>query len=162
MSVQVTEQLKSLVGTEFYRIEGVPVERGKIREFAMAIQEDNPIFYEEQAAHEAGLPSVPAPLTFSQTINFWNTHGSPVLNFGLDLRYVLHGGQEYEYYKPIFAGDTLNVACRLADVYEKAGSRGGKMLFVVLETEFSNQQGEKVLSSKQILIQTGGVVKREE
>jgi len=162
MQQQVIEKLTSLVGTQFYKIEGIPVEKGKIREFSMAIQEDNAIFFEEQAARDAGFPSIPVPLTFSQSINFWNTYGSPILNFGMDLRYVLHGGQEYEYYKPIFAGDTLNAVCRLADVYEKKGSRGGVMLFVVLETEFTNQQGEKVLSSKQILIQTGGVIKREE
>jgi acyl dehydratase len=162
MAEKLINRLQSMIGKEFYRVKGYPIERGKIREFALAIQEDNPIFYDEKAAKEAGFRSVPPPLTYSQTLTFWNETGNPVLNLGLDLRYVLHGGQEYEYYKPIAAGDQLNAVCRLADAYEKEGSRGGKMLFVILETEFTDQHGDKVLSSKQILIQTGGAVKREE
>lgn len=162
MSTQLIDKLKEMIGTEFYRIEAFPIEKGKIREFAKAIQEDNPIFYDEQAAVAVGYRSIPAPLTFSQALNFWNPNESPVIQLGLDLRYVLHGGQEYEYFKPVVAGDVLQVSCRMADAYDKEGSRGGRMLFVVIETLFTDQQGEKVLSSKQIIIQTGGVVKKAE
>ncbi|MEH7249224.1 MaoC family dehydratase N-terminal domain-containing protein [Neobacillus niacini] len=154
MEETAMERIKNMIGQEFYRIEEYPIEKGKIREFSMAIMEDNPIFYDEQAAKDAGFRSIPVSLTYSQTLSFWNRNKPPLKILGLDRRYVLHGGQEYEYYKPIVAGDRLTAVCKLEDVYEKVGSRGGKMLFVALKTEFFDQQSCLVLSYKQILIQT--------
>jgi peroxisomal enoyl-CoA hydratase 2 len=154
MEETTMERIKKMIGQEFYRIEGYPVEKGKIREFSMAIMEDNPIFYDDQSAKQEGFRSIPAPLTYSQTLSFWNRNKPPLKILGLDRRYILHGGQEYEYFKPIVAGDILTAVCKLEDVYAKVGSRGGKMLFVVLKTEFFDQQSSLVLSYKQILIQT--------
>ncbi|MFC4023510.1 MaoC family dehydratase N-terminal domain-containing protein [Oceanobacillus longus] len=57
ISEELVNRLKSMVETELYKIEGYPLERGKIREFARAIKEDNPIFYEEEAARKLGFRS---------------------------------------------------------------------------------------------------------
>ena len=62
---------------------------------------------------------------------------------------------------PVYAGDVLTATARVADVYEKAGSRGGTMTFGVLETTFTNQRGEKVLISRSTLIETAAAVKKE-
>ena len=48
-------------GIEF----ALPIERGKVREFALAVGEDNPIFYDPEAARREGLPDVVAPPTFT-------------------------------------------------------------------------------------------------
>ncbi len=42
---------------------------------------------------------------------------------------------------------------------EKQGSRGGKMLFVLMESEYRNQRDEVVAYSRNTLIMTEGTVK---
>lgn len=137
----------------------VHVEFGKIREFARAIKDDNPLYFDpEHAKREAG--GVLAPPTFTMTLAHWdNGKGRPQLD--MDLRRLLHGEQEFEYLKPIHAGDVLTAVTRVANVFEKAGSRGGTMKFAVLETEFKNQKGDLVMRSRSTLIETGQTVKRD-
>lgn len=135
------------------------VERGKIREFARAIKDDNPLYFDEAYAKktEGGIM---APPTFTMTLGFWDDGPrKPLLTY--DVRRLLHGEQEFEYLAPIHAGDVLTATGRVADVFEKAGSRGGTMTFGVLETTFTNQRGEKVLISRSTLIETAGAVKKE-
>lgn len=136
---------KSAIGTELGTTT-FPVERGKIREFAGAILDDNP-------AYEAEVP--PAPPTFTMTVAFWPREGGgSIPQLFEDLRRVLHAEQEYEYLRPIQAGDTLTGHSKISDVYSKEGKRGGTMNFVVFETTFSNQRGEDVIVSRQVIVET--------
>jgi len=137
---------KSIVGTVMGTTV-VPIERGKIREFATAILDDNP-HYQEEAS-----PLIPP--TFSMTQAFWprRTDGPPP-NLGLNYARVLHGEQEFEYLAPIRAGDTITGTTRVTDVYEKEGKRGGTMAFVVIETDWRNQDDEAVLVTRQVLLET--------
>jgi acyl-coenzyme A thioesterase PaaI-like protein len=64
------------------------------------------------------------------------------------MRRVLHGEQEFEYLRPLRAGDVLTATSRIVDEYEKEGKRGGTMRFVVSETEFRDQSGEVVAYSR--------------
>ncbi len=135
------------------------VERGKIREFARAIKDDNPVYFDEEYAKKRAGGIMPPP-TFTMTVGFWDDGGGrPTLTY--DVRRLLHGEQEFEYLAPIHAGDTLTAMSRVTDVYEKAGSRGGSMSFGIMETAFTNQRGEKVLVARSTLIETGGVVKKD-
>ncbi len=135
----------------------MPVEWGKVREFARAIKDPNPVYFDPEAAKkECG--GIPVPPTFLVTSSFWQSpESSPPLNF--DLRRILHGEQEFEFLRPIFVGDTLTGVARVADIYEKEGGRGGKMTFLVIETEYHNQKGEKVATARSTLIETGQTVK---
>jgi acyl dehydratase len=100
-----------------------------------------------------------APPTFLMTMAFWSGDlGSTRSAVKMDLRRVLHGEQDFEYVKPVRAGDVLSYRSRTKDVFEKAGKRGGKMLFVVSETEFSNQAGEVVAYLRSTVIETEGAV----
>jgi len=135
------------------------VERGKIREFARAIKDDNPIYFDESIARQRVGGLMPPP-TFTMTLGFWED-GRPRPLLTYDVRRLLHGEQEFEYLAPIYAGDVLTASARVADVYEKAGSRGGTMTFGVLETTFTNQRGEVVLLSRSTLIETAAPVKKE-
>jgi acyl dehydratase len=135
------------------------VELGKVREFARAIKDDNPIYFDESTAQrEAG--GIMAPPTFLMTLGFWDDgRGRPKLE--MDLRRVLHGEQEFEYLKPIYVGDVLTAVTRVEDIFEKQGSRGGTMAFGVTATEFRNQKGELVAISRSTVIETGQVVKKD-
>lgn len=150
--------IQNLKGREIPTFE-MPIERGKIKEFAAAIGDDNPVYYDPEYAKKTKFGGILAPPTFTTTKSFWRSGGTNQEIAGLDNRYVLHGEEEYEYYAPILAGDTLICKGRITDAYEKPGKRGGKMIFVVFEFDFFNQRNEKVLTSRSTIIQTGGVVK---
>src|SRR5919108_495024 len=93
------------------------VERGKIREFAKAIKDDDPLYFDEaHAAREAG--GIMPPVTFLETLRHWDDgRGRP--RPPIDLRRALHGEQEYEFFGPIHAGDVLTAVSQITDVYEK-------------------------------------------
>ena len=111
----------------------MPIEWSKVREFARAIRDPNPVYFDpELAKKECG--GIPVPVTFLQTSAFWQTAESmPPLDM-FDMRRILHGEQEFEFFKPILVGDTLTGVARVADIYEKEGGRGGKMTFLAIET----------------------------
>jgi acyl dehydratase len=133
------------------------VERGKIREFARAIKDDDPLYFDEAYAEkEAG--GIVSPITFLQTATHWDD-GRGRVRVPFDLKRVLHGEQEYEFLAPIHAGDVLTVVSRIADIYEKPGKRGGSMNFAVTETTYTNQRGQVVARASSVTIETGQVVK---
>jgi acyl dehydratase len=116
------------------------VERGKIAEFARAVLNDSP---------EHSKADAVAPPTFPQTLSFWRARqAAPRGGGGRDMRRVLHGEQEFEYIRPLRAGDVLTATSRVVDEYEKEGKRGGTMRFVVSETEFRDQGGDVVAYSR--------------
>lgn len=143
---------------------GVPIERGKIHEFACSIYDDNPLYHDLEAAKAAGLPSVVAPPTYTsvQAFFFDPKDAGALLDSGLDLdlRFVLHGGQEFYFERPIFAGDVLTAHQGEMRTYEKEGKRGGLMKFAEMESYYTDENNEVVLRVKNILIQTAGVVKK--
>jgi len=134
----------------------MPIEWSKVREFARAIRDPNPLYFDpELAKKEVG--GIPIPPTFLQVAAFWQDAESvPTASF--DIRRILHGEQEFEFYQPIYVGDVLTGTARIADVFEREGGRGGKMTFMVTEIEYKNQQGEKVAVARGTLIETGQAV----
>lgn len=134
------------------------VEWGKIREFARAIKDDDPLYFDEGHAQRAA-GGVWAPLTFLQTLRFWDDDGRGSVRPPFDLKRTLHGEQEYEFFKPVLAGDSLTAVSRIVDLYDKPGKRGGTMTFCVTETEFTNERGELVARARQVGIETGQVVR---
>lgn len=150
--------IQDLIGKEVPPFD-FPIERGKIKEFANAIGDDNPIYYDLEYAGKSPFRGIIAPPTFTRTQVFWRPGPTNAEVAGLDGRFVLHGEEEYEYFQPIFAGDILTCRTKITAAYEKEGKRGGKMIFVTFETTFHNQRGEKVQVSRSTTIQTGGVAK---
>jgi hypothetical protein len=128
------------------------IERGKIAEFAKAVKDDNPAFTRGEAP--------PAPPTFLMTLAHWmGGLGETRQGIKLDYRRLLHGEQEFEYVRPIRAGDVLTFRSRTKDAFEKQGKRGGIMTFVLGETEFRNQRGEVVAYMRNTLIETADALK---
>lgn len=127
----------------------MPIERGKIREFARACMSTNPAYVDERAPV--------TPPTFLTTVNFWMGSGtSPLAQLDIDLRRLLHGGQEYVFHgPPPKAGSELTFQTRVDKIYEKAGRRGGTMTFVETVTEFRDPAGTLVAEARSTAIETG-------
>jgi len=125
------------------------VEKGAIRRFAEAIGDENPKFHDEEYA-SGKYGGLVAPPTFIVTLTM-GLGGDIKWEFG---RLGLHGGEEYEYFKPIKAGDVLTCKTKVADVYEKEG-RKGPMAFMIIESDVTNQDGELVAKMKRTRIRMG-------
>jgi acyl dehydratase len=134
----------------------LPIERGKVREFALAVGEDNPIFFDVEAARREGLPDVVAPPTFTVS-QIWpvpREERERRLGATLDAARVLHGEQEFVYRRLPVAGEILTGAMRIARDLTKRGRRGGAMRIVTYESRFTDARGEEVLTAYYTLIQT--------
>lgn len=135
----------------------LPVERGKVREFALAVGEDNPVFFDVAAARRRGLPDIVAPPTFtvSQIWQVSREEREARLGAGLDYRRVLHGEQEFVYRRLPCAGEVLKGVMRISRDYSKEGRRGGRLRFVTYESRFTDDRGEEVLTALYTLVETG-------
>jgi acyl dehydratase len=60
---------------------------------------------------------------------------------------VLDGGMEYEFFKPVKAGDTIKSVSVVKDIVEREG-RTGKMVLMITETTYTNQKGEVVAKAR--------------
>ncbi len=130
-----------------------PVEHGKVREFAVAVKDRDPVYLDVEKARSAGYAHLPVPPTFSAVTTHWAVRdGEDVL--GLNLRRVLAGGAEWEYLGDVVVGDVLTVRSRIADVLDKSGSRG-PMTLIVTEHEFVNQRAETVMRLRSTVIELG-------
>lgn len=153
--------LRKQVGELRPTVEGLVIERGKIAEFARSIGCETSVFYDREAAVDAGYPDIPAPLTFTRTAYFPRalTEGVDPPQFGMDLGFdperTVHGEQAYEYDRPIVAGDTLDATTGLTDVYTKSGSGGKILTFAELETVYTDADDERVLTERRTRIERG-------
>ena len=134
----------------------LPVERARVREFALAIGEDNPIFFDPEEARRRGFPDIVAPPTFTVT-QIWEVpreEREARLGASLDLERVLHGEQEFVITRLPVAGEVLTGTMRIANDVTKQGRRGGSMRFVTYESRFVDAEGEDVLSAYYTLLET--------
>ena len=145
---------QSHVGLELDEVT-LPVERGKVREFARALHESDPIYQDAAAAAAAGFAAIPAPLTFPMVAMAWRERDAAVEDLGFDFERLLHGGTTWDYVRPLVVGDEITVRRRVASVDEREGKRGGVMTFVTIETEVTDAAGEVVIRQSDTLIQTG-------
>jgi len=124
----------------------MPIEWGKIREYAAATAADPALYMEDRRA--------PIPPTFLSTVVFWDTPGEATrtpevagalasLGIEADFRQLLSAEQEYVFHGPLpRAGDVLLTSHRFDSVETKEGRRGGTMVFVRFAVEFRDEAGD--------------------
>jgi acyl dehydratase len=141
---------KALVGKEYPPVR-YEVGREKLREFATALGETDPLYHDEEAARAAGHPDIPAVPTFPIVLSMRAgqvVYGDPAL--GLDYSRVVHGEQEFLYRRPIRAGDHLLAVGKVAAVEAK-----GRHELLTLETEVTTEDGEPVCTVRTTLLSRG-------
>lgn len=126
-----------------------PVERGRLRFFADAVGNTDPLFTELTAAREAGYPDLPVPPTFLFGLRLEMPEPHAWLtDLEVDLRFILHGSQRFDYAQLAFAGDVLDVEAHLVDVFEK---RGGALEFLVSRSNVT-RAGEPIATLTETLV----------
>jgi acyl dehydratase len=132
-----------IIGTHFRYPDYYLVGREKIREFAKAIQSEDPLHFSEEAARAAGYPDVVAPLTFI-AIPGRQVQLEIFRNFdvGINLARVIHRDQKILYHRPIVAGDKLYFDSYLDSVIESHGT-----VISELRSEVTDQNGDPVMTT---------------
>ena len=126
------------------------VEAGRLRFFAKATGQTDPIYSDEAAAHAAGHPGLPVPPTFLFCLEMESPDPSAIRDLlGMDYRTLLHGEQGFNYHRMAYAGDTLTFEQRIEDIYDK---KGGALEFVVRGTRVSNQRDELVAELRAVTV----------
>lgn len=127
----------------------VDVERGRLRFFAQAIGETDPVFTDLGAARAAGHRDLPAPPTFVFSLALEAPDPFGYLgDLGIDLRHILHGEQRFDHHAVVYAGDRITVRESIVDVYAKSG---GALEFLVKRSEFL-RDGEPVATATSTIV----------
>jgi len=129
------------------------VERGKIREFADALGDANPIYRDPDYAAKSFAKGILAPPTLLRTFLYEPRDAVEALKVE-DWSYIVHGEQEFEYLAPVVAGDVLSAQDKIVSIVEKESRRAGKLQIAVIETTFHNKKGEKVQVARRTLVET--------
>ena len=120
----------------------VDVEASRLRFFAKATGQTDPVYCDEAHARAAGHPGLPVPPTFFFCLEMDGPNPAAIRELlGLDLGRVLHGEQGFTFHRLAHAGDRLSFHQRIADIYDK---KGGALEFIVRHTAVNNQHGEAV------------------
>jgi acyl dehydratase len=117
------------------------VGKEKIKEFAWAVGEENPVYFDRDAARAEGFRDVPAPPMFAVVYSAGSV-GPAVLDpdVGINFTMMVHGGQEFAWGEPVCAGDTISTETEVKEIYEDGGKG-----FYVFESVSKNQDGAEVV-----------------
>lgn len=132
-----------------------PVERGKVREFAIAAQASDPAYF-------AIDPPVPPTFLTIGRLMWQPAEESSITKLGFDLARVLHAEEEYEFFGELpRAGALLSVSSEVGEVWQKPGRRGGMLRFGTVLTTFRNQDGDLVAEQRSTFVETAQAPKSE-
>jgi acyl dehydratase len=116
------------------------VGREKIKEYARAVGETNPLYLDHEAARAAGYADVVAPPMFA--VVYCSAAMGPAYfdpELGIDFPRLVHGGQEFKWGPLVVAGDEITTTVSVKSVEERAGNG-----FFVFESVSTNQDGHTV------------------
>ena len=143
----LTDEVRAHLGREVTYTAPEPLSAAAFRYFALAIGDDNPRWRE-------GV----APPTFICESSQYLDSRADLLSGGhhWDLPVagcrLLRGGHEYEFFRPVRAGDHIRVTWRLADMIERRSATGRSMLIVTSEARYATTAGEALAFNRETLI----------
>ena len=160
----LNDEVRRYIGLSTGPIEASePVEKGEVRRFAQAIMDEHPRYAEERPDDRFGAPIAPPlfpALMFRRPLG----KPDPLLHAGdpdydglslashtglpdlpLPGSALVSAGVEAEFYRYARHGESVVQRSVYRDIYEKRSSRGGQLLFTVIDSEFRTEKGELLL-----------------
>jgi acyl dehydratase len=130
-----------------------------IRRYANGADDFNPLYWDEKAAKKSKYGTVVAPLGYlgwqivpvgAHIINPNATNG--VEEALAQAGYPRFGAArtEYEYFRPVKAGDVLHATLKVVDVSEKKRHTSGTLIFTTKDTIYTDKKGKMVAKVRQI------------
>jgi acyl dehydratase len=128
----------------------LPIERSRLRFFAKAIGETDPVYTDAAAAQAAGYADLPAPPTFLFAAELDSGVVDALLaTLGIPVAKLLHGEQSFSYHAAACVGDTVTVRSRIDDIYDR---KNGALEFVVKTSRATNQRDELVAEMRTVMV----------
>ena len=129
-----------IVGTHYRYPDSYVVGREKIREYAVAVKNDDQAFHDDAAAAALGYRALPAPLTFISVFGYMaQTAFFADANIGISDMQIVQVDQSLKFVRPIFAGDEL-----FCDVYVDSVRQAHGTDIIVTRNVVTNQAGDVV------------------
>lgn len=116
------------------------VGREKVKEYALAVGESDPLHLDVAVARAAGYPDVVAPPLFA-VVYAAPAMGAAIFDpeVGIDFARMVHGAQEFAWGPLVVAGDEVATAVSVKGIEERAG-----LGFFVFQSVSTNQDGDTV------------------
>jgi acyl dehydratase len=135
--------LDGYVGTHFRFPDHYVVGREKIREYATAVKNDDPAFFDEKAAAELGHDALLAPLTFISVFGYQAQSAMfAAAGIGISDAQIVQVDQAIKFVRPIHAGDEL-----FCDVWIESVRKAHGTDIIVTKNVVSNRNGDVVQES---------------
>ena len=142
----LTPEVKSWIGrtTELLSIPE-EVAASDLRRYLDATGDTNPLFTSDEAARAAGYRARILPPMMVIDLS-WRLHATEEGRFWVKIPLppaysdVRNGGQEVEWFAPMYLGDRLSIRHRIVDIVVKRGRRG-LGAYIDRKTEYFNQDG---------------------
>lgn len=116
------------------------VGREKIKEYARAVGETDPLHLDHDVARAAGYADVVAPPMFA--VVYCSAALGPVYfdpELKIDFARLVHGGQEFKWGPLVVAGDEITTTVGVKSIEHRGGNG-----FFVFESVSANQRGDVV------------------
>lgn len=131
---------EKIVGLHFRYPDHYDVGREKLREYAVAVKNDDPAYFDEAAAAELGHGALLAPLTFISVFGYQaQTAFFASANVGVEDAQIVQVDQELKILRPIKAGDRLYCDVSVHSIRQAHGTD-----IIVTKNVISNEAGEVV------------------
>jgi acyl dehydratase len=129
-----------IVGMHFRYPDYYMVEREKVREYAVAVQNKDAEFFDEKAAADLGYAGLLAPLTFICVFGYQAQRAFfEHANIAINDAQIVQVDQVLKFNKPIMVGDKL-----YCDVYVDAVREAHGTQIIVTKNVITNDGGEVV------------------
>ncbi|HEY8533103.1 MAG TPA: MaoC family dehydratase N-terminal domain-containing protein [Micromonospora sp.] len=155
----LTDELRARIGERRTYTAPEPFGAAAGRYFALAIGDDNPLYFDAEYARAHGLPGVTLPLTLVCETNQYanlrpDADGYPGHSWGLEIpgTRLVRGGNSYEFFRRIRPEDVITATWEITDMTEKTTGSGKDMLIVTSRATYHNQDGELLATNTETLI----------
>lgn len=136
----------SVVGRSYSPSAVYEVGREKIREFAEAIGDPDPVYRDPAVARLLGHPDVIAPPTFPAVLAI--PAGTALIGeLGIEVSRVVHGDQSFAYQRPVRAGDRLRSTITVERIRSVADSE-----VITMRTDLATEDGEPVVTARSTMV----------
>jgi acyl dehydratase len=139
----VPDGAAAIIGSHYRAPDYFEVGREKIREFALAVMDEDPTHHSDEDATAAGYPAVVAPLTFLAVagrrvqLEIFTKFSIPI-----NIARVLHRDQKFTFHRPMLANDRLYFDTYLDSVIESHGT-----VIAEIRSEVTDADGNPVITS---------------
>ncbi len=120
----------------------VEVEKGRLRLFAKATGQTDPVYTDEAIAMAAGYRGLPVPPTFLFCLEMERDDPYDWFHaLGIPLGKVLHAEQSFSYLQTACAGDVLRFSGEIIDIHHK---KDGALEFIVHRNFVADRSGHAI------------------